>query len=48
MFDKFTTYVLRITSANLTELLIKNKNEFQEVFCSERNGPQFEICVCFN
>ncbi len=48
MFDKLIEYIVSICKQNLLEALFQNKNMFKETFINTKNGPQFEILICFN
>jgi hypothetical protein len=48
MFDKLVEMVLRYCSSSLIEVLYENKREFKNIFTNQRNGPQFEVSICFN
>ena len=48
MFDKFVEMSLKFVCGNLVEVLYENKRQFKQVFRDLRNGPQFEVSICFN
>ena len=48
MYDRFLEMLLRFLISNLVEVLFKNKRKFKDIFRDVKNGPSFEVAVCFN
>ena len=48
LYNKLVQFLSRYLTANLVEMLYSNKAEFQRVFCSSKDGAQFEVSLCFN
>lgn len=48
MFDQLIKLILRYVSANLIEILYKNKKIFALTFTNKLSRPQFELSICFD